>query len=106
MKLNIYNKKREIVKTYEVQEYELLYGTVEDALDIFDSVSSDSSQDEIIRTVASSRDKINELLMDIFPELTHEELRMVSVRELLPLFTDLIKYVGSSLSGGAGSSKN
>ena len=36
MKLNIYKNQKEIEKTYTIDDYDIMYGTVEDILSVFD----------------------------------------------------------------------
>lgn len=92
MKLNIYKNQKEIEKTYEVDSYDLMYGTVEDILGIFDDVDSEDSM-KLFETIQKNRDKINALLLDVFPEMSEEELRKVKVKELIPVFIDIFTYV-------------
>lgn len=97
MKLNIYKNQKEIEKTYEVEGYDIMYGTVEDILDILDNVNGDND-DDLIKAVSANRDKLNKLLLDVFPEATPEELRRVKLKELIPFFTELFAYVTASFN--------
>lgn len=97
MKLNIYKNQKEIEKTYEVEGYDIMYGTVEDILDILDNVNGDND-DDLIKAVSANRDKLNKLLLDVFPEATPEELRQVKLKELIPFFTELFAYVTASFN--------
>ena len=98
LKLNIYNKQREIEKTYHTQDYEVMYGTVEDLLDCLDleALTNPDSKEGII--VAASHlmraraDVINPLLMDIFPGLTEDEMRRAKVREVLEVIVGLTGF--------------
>ena len=102
MKLNIYKNQHEIEKTYEIEAYDLMYGTVEDIFDVMDDVDEKASQMEILNAVKKHRNKINQLLKDIYPELTDEELKHIKIKELVPFFVDLFVYVTDSF----GSEKN
>lgn len=104
MKLNIYKNQKQIEKTYEVDEYDIMYGTVEDIFEIMDGMEDMKSDGEILTLVQRNRKKLNGFLLDIFGDegLTEEELRRIKVKELVPLFLDLFKYVRSSF----GSEKN
>ena len=97
MKLNIYKNQKEIEKTYEVDNYDLMYGTVEDALAIFDEIEDLSDNTQIFKAVQKNRTKLNDLLKDIFPDLTDEELRRIKLKELVPVFIGLFTYVTNSL---------
>lgn len=98
MKLNIYKNQKEIEKTYETETYDLMYGTVEDVLGIFDD--SELTDDmQLFKTIQKNRQKINDLLYDIFPGLTAEEVRRVKVKELIPIFIELFTYVTTWFGG-------
>lgn len=98
LKLNIYNKKREVEKTYTTQDYEVMYGTVEDLLDCLDleALTNNGDTDGIIaaasRLLRARADVINPLLFDIFPGLTAEELRRTKTREVLDVIVGLTGF--------------
>lgn len=96
MKLNVYKNQREIEKTYEIDNYDLMYGTVEDVLAMFDDIEDYSDNTQIFRVIQKNRKKLNDLLQDIFPELTDEELRRIKLKELIPVFMGLFAYVQKS----------
>lgn len=98
MKLNVYANQKKIEKTYEVDTYDILYGTVEDILGILDEVEDMKTESEILKVVQRNIKKLNALLLDIFGDqgLTEEELRDVKIKELVPLFLDLFVYVRDS----------
>lgn len=96
--LNIYKGQREIEKTYRAQDYEVMYGTVEDLLDCFDleALTNQDDKDGILsaasRLLRARADVINPLLMDIFPGLTGEELRHTKTREVLEVIVGLTGF--------------
>lgn len=96
MKLNIYKNQKEIEKTYEVDAYDIMYGTVEDVFEILDGMENMKTDGEILKLIQQNRKKLNKLLQDIFEDLTDEELRQIKIKELVPLFLDLFKYVKDS----------
>lgn len=96
MKLNIYKNQKEVEKTYEVDAYDIMYGTVEDVFDVLDGMEEMKTDGEILKLIQSNRKKLNGLLLDIFDGLTEEELRRIKIKELVPLFLDLFKYVRDS----------
>lgn len=96
MKLNIYKNQKEIEKTYEVDAYDIMYGTVEDVFEILDGMENMKTDGEILKLIQQNRKKLNKLLQDIFEGLTDEELRHIKIKELVPLFLDLFKYVKNS----------
>ena len=96
MKLNIYKNQKEIEKTFEVDAYDIMYGTVEDVFDVLEGVENISDPNEILNVISQNRDKLNDLLLDIFEGLTKEDLRKVKVKEIVPVFVDLFRYVQQS----------
>ena len=102
MKLNVYKNQREIEKTYEVDHYDLMYGTVEDILAVFDEIEDLSDNLQIFDAIKKNRTKLNDLLKDIFPNITDEELRRIKLKELIPLFMSLFAYIKDTF----GDSKN
>lgn len=96
MKLNIYEK-HEIVKTYEASQYSLLWGTVSEIINAVDIESfKTGSDEEIIRAVGklmvTSRDVIEEFMLDIFEGLTREELKQAKVQEIARVIIDVVVY--------------
>ncbi len=109
MKLNIYEKK-EIIKTYEAQSYDLMFGTVEDVANALDIDNLRTGSDvEILQMIAklvmSSMDKVKYLLMDIFEGLTEEEIKKTKVKEIANVLLDVVKFTIEQLNLGT-SSKN
>lgn len=96
MKLNIYKNQREIEKTYEIDHYDIMYGTIEDALAIFDEIEDLHDNMQIFKVIQKNRAKLNDLLKDIFPELTDDELRRIKLKELVPVFMGLFAYIQKS----------
>lgn len=98
MKLNIYKNQKTVEKTYVVDEYDIMYGTVEDLFDIMDGIEEMKSDNEILALIQHNRKKLNGFLLDIFADqgLTEDELRRIKIKELVPLFLDLFKYVRDS----------
>ncbi len=96
MKLNVYKNQREIEKTYEIDNYDLMYGTVEDILSLFDDIDDYSDNNQIFKVIQKNRNKLNDLMKDIFPDLTDEELRRTKLKELIPVFMELFTYIQRS----------
>jgi hypothetical protein len=109
MKLNIYEKKK-VVKTYDVDEYSLTFGTLEDVADAIniDEIETGSNA-EILKmaggVVLKSRETIKHLMKDIFDGLTDEELRTAHVDEMAKVLVDVVKYTIQQL-GQSINSKN
>lgn len=110
MKLNIYNGKK-IVKTYEADTYDLMFGTLEDVANAIklDEMKS-GTDEEILRMafnlIASSLGTVRELLKDIFDGITEEEMRMVKVKEIAQVLFDVVRYTIEQLGKGISTRKN
>ena len=98
MKLNVYKSQTEVEKTYETQAYDLMYGTVEDIFEILDGMENMKTNDQIIGVIQKNRAKLTELLKDVFPEITDDELRRIKLKELVPFFIELFGDVQRSFS--------
>lgn len=96
MKLNIYEHNK-VVKTYEAQEYRLKFGVLED---LAKAINLDDMQEitdgEILRMTAKMMldvpDLVKEFLLDIFEDLTEEDLRNAGVEDIARVFVDVVLY--------------
>lgn len=97
--LNIYkaDNKQEIEKTYTVEGYELMLGTVEDFIGIID-IEKLADNIEAAKMLLKCYKQLIPLLKDIFPEVTDKELKHVKVNELVETF----KQVGAAIIEGFG----
>lgn len=102
MKLNIYKSQTEVEKVLETDAYDIMYGTVEDILSILDDVGDLADNDALVDAIRKNRQKLNDLLLDVFPEATEEDLRKIKLKELIPFFIELFTFV----SGSLGTEKN
>lgn len=95
LKLNVYDKKT-VKKTYTSDSYDLMYGTVEDLINVIDFDGLKSNDDvEFVKVVTklvfNSRDFINHLLKDIFEGLTDEELKNTKVSDIVSVLINVVK---------------
>lgn len=97
MKLNIY-RNREIEKTYTAETYDLMFGTVEDIINLIDldALSNKENSGDFIAAVSNivvkGFEHFKPLLKDIFVGLTDEELRRVKISEIIPVIMNVIKF--------------
>lgn len=96
MKLNIYEKQK-VVKTFEAETYNLPFGIMEDVAGLVDIDKVKDMQDtDMLKLVGSimmqSMDVMKELLHDIFPEITDEDIRKTTIPEVAQLLVDIIIY--------------
>lgn len=106
MKLNIYEKKK-IVKTYEVDTYDLMFGVLEDVADAIKLDELKTGTDaEIIKMagnlVLNSMETVKDLFKDIFEGITDEELKKCKISEMAIVLVDVVKYTMNQLGKGFG----
>ena len=104
MKLNIYDGKH-IVKTYEAQTYEILWGALEDLLSVIDLDKIENGTDAefvkiIMKALTTSMETIKSLFKDIFEGLTDEELKHAKVLDMAKVLLEIIKYTYLQLMTG------
>ena len=104
LKLNIYEKKK-IVKTYTAETYDLMFGTVEDLIDLIDLDQLKNGTDaEIIKLVGkviiNGMGIIKPLLKDIFEGLTDEELKKTKVSEISTALVEIVRFSISQITKG------
>lgn len=98
LKLNIYNKDRSIAKTYVKEDYDVMYGVVDDLLEVLDMevLINGKSTDDLIgavsRLLRARKDIVHPLLMDIFDGLTVEEIRCAKVVEIVEVIIGLTGF--------------
>lgn len=102
MKINIYEKKK-IVKTYEAEAYDLMFGVLEDVaaavkLDELKTGTDVEIVKMIGKLVLTSMDTVKGLMKDIFDGLTDEELKNTRVSEIAAVLIDVVKFTIAQLN--------
>lgn len=106
IKLDIY-KKKEIIKTYKTDTYDLMFGTVEDFANLINIDKLKTCTDaEIIKLAGkamfSGMDIIKVLLKDVFTGLTDEELRHTKSKDIVKVLVEIVKFtlneIGKSIT--------
>ncbi|MBQ8824113.1 MAG: hypothetical protein IJZ64_02670 [Ruminococcus sp.] len=105
LKLNIYKNNKEIEKTYTANEFDLMWGTVEDFLNIID-IDKVDDKTAIQKIILSILPQIKPLLKQIFPGLTDSEIRCTKAKELIPIFVSVFKYSFSEINSIKNNSGN
>lgn len=111
LKLNIYNKKR-IVKTHVTNDVFLELGVCADVLKIIDidKFSNMKSQTELVKEVMKIVIKcfssFEEILLNLFDDLTADELRHTRVDEVAMLAVQIVGFTIDKLNGIPGNQKN
>ena len=95
LRLNIYNGKT-IEKTYVADEIDIMFGTVEDLLDVID-FDKLNDEKEVVKVVIKTLNNLKPFLKQIFDGLTDDEIKRTKVKELVPLFVDIVKYTMDEL---------
>ena len=102
--LNIYDPSTKLVtKQYKAETVDIMFGTIEDIIDIVDILDDNM---ELLKVLMLSMKKLKPLLKSVFTGLTDEELKCTSVKELIPLFKDIIKFLVDEINGLGNGSKN
>lgn len=109
LKLNIYEKK-EVKKTYICDTYDLMFGTIEDFLELANVDELKEGTDaEILILVGKAIPKgmgiIKSLLKDVFEGITDEELKNTRVNEIAKLLLNIIKYSITEIGIGVNQKK-
>ena len=96
--LKIYSAedKNTVEKTYTAESYDLMFGTVEDIMQLID-IDKMTDNAAITRLVVSSFGKLKPFIKDVFPGVTDNELKRVKVKELIPTFVDIFKAIVEDL---------
>ena len=103
LKLNIYKTQKEIEKTYAVDTYDILFGTLDDFAHVLDlhALTGNNGAVEAAKAfynlVTNGIDSLKPLLKDIFPGLTDDELRRVKVKELVPVVAGMCGFTMEQL---------
>jgi predicted CopG family antitoxin len=98
MKINIWKSQKEIEKTYTAEAYDLMYGTLQDIFEVLDEVKDFENESQVLKIITENRKTLDSLLMDIFPEMTEEDLKHIKVKELIPVFAETFAFVLSTFS--------
>ena len=97
MKLNIYSAedKKKVEKVYTAETYDLMFGTVEDIINIVD-VDKLNDQIAVAGMVMKCWGQLKPFIKDVFIGVTDDELKRVKVKELIPTFAEIFKSIVNS----------
>ena len=96
--LNVYSAEdhNKVEKTYTTESYDLMFGTVEDLIQIID-VDKMTDNIAVTRIVVQSFGKLKPFIKDVFTGVTDEELKRIKVKELIPAFIEICKGIVDGL---------
>lgn len=102
MKLNIWKNQKEIKKTLEVDEYDIMFGTIEDLLSIVDKLDDLNDDEQLFELIKENLPFVKHLIKDIFSDykITDSDLKCTKIKEYVPLFIDLISYCKNNIGFG------
>lgn len=107
--LNVY-KSGKVVKTVTARPENIMFGTIEDILAIVDVDVFDNNLDNVTfakalaSMVVKAFGKLRPMLLDVFPDMTEEDLRNVRVGDIVPVIMSIIKYTFAQMVPAAGGS--
>lgn len=97
IKLNIYDREtKTIAKTYTTNSIDLMFGTVEDILNVVD-VDKLGDQNEIVKMIVKGWGQLKPFLKDIFPGLTDDEIKGVKINEMIPVFMQIFAGISENM---------
>ena len=97
IKLNIYDRDtKEIAKTYTVDTVDLMFGTVEDILDVIE-IDKLNDQKAIAVMIVKAWGQLKPFLKDIFPGLTDDEIKGVKINEMIPVFMQIFAGISENM---------
>ena len=96
IKLPIYEKKQ-VVKTYTAETYDIMFGTVEDLINAIDlETFTTGKEEDMIKGVAKAIPAvfgfIKPLLKDIFDGLTDDEIKKTKLSDVARVVVKVIKF--------------
>jgi hypothetical protein len=104
--LNIYDPQtNRITKQYKAETVDIMFGTIEDLIEIID-VEKLNDNMEWAKVIVLAMKKLKPLLKEVFTGVTDEELKNTKVKELVPLFINILSYMMSEINGLGSGQKN
>lgn len=101
MLLNIWKDQTTIEKTVQADAYDIMLGTVDDILALLDDVLKLDEEGDfnglLLELIRNNLPRVKHLLKEIFPSLNDEDLKRIKMKELIPLFVELVMYCKESM---------
>lgn len=97
IKLNIYDREtKAIAKTYTTDSIDLMFGTVEDILEVIDIDKLDD-QRAVAVMIVKAWAQLKPFLKDIFPGLTDDEIKGIKINEMIPVFMQIFAGISENM---------
>lgn len=100
MKLKLWRNPKEVERELEINNYDIMYGTVQDMLSLVDDIDAIQvdgiiADAKLLETINKNLPALNNMIKEAFYEydLTDEDLRKIKTKELVPLVIDLLSYI-------------
>lgn len=90
MKLNVYNKDGEVVKTVEGRNIDIKFGHIRSIMKLLNVDNIDDTYD-LLNSVYSAWEKLTEILSECFPEMEEDDWENIRIKELIPELIQIIK---------------
>lgn len=104
--LNIYDPQTKMIaKQYTAEAVDIMFGTIEDLIEVID-IDKLNDNMEWAKVIALSLKKLKPLLKEVFTGVTDEELKDTKIKELVPLFINIFKYMMNEFKFLGDGSKN
>lgn len=105
LKLNIYKNSKEVEKTYISNDCDIMFGTCENLISLMDFdflLDDDSNNEKLLSTVTNivrgSFSEVKNLLKEVFPDVTDDELRHTKLREIVSLVVNIVKFTFTGIA--------
>lgn len=97
IKLNIYDREtKEIKKTYCTDSVELMFGTIEDIIDVID-IDKINDEKAVAVMIVKAWKELKPFLKDVFFGLTDEEIKGIKINEMIPVFLAIFKAISENM---------
>lgn len=97
IKLNVYDRDtKELAKTYTTDSIDLMFGTVEDILNVVD-LDNLNDQKAMAVMIVKGWKQLKPFLKDIFPGLTDEDIKGVKINEMIPVFMEIFQGIAENM---------
>lgn len=118
LKLNVYNDLDEVVKEYTRQSYSIRMRQLKNIITTFNldklatllTAKEKSENAKLVEVVSDfvlkSYEQVQELMLDVFPEMTEEEYLDTHVDEVVKVVINLAKYAFNTIGIAGNGSKN
>lgn len=105
LKLNIYKNSKEIEKTYTSNDCDIMFGTCENIIALMDfnfladeTTDNDKLISAVTKIVKGSLNEVKNLLKEVFPDVTDDELKRTKVRELVQVVINIVKFTFTGIA--------